>query len=98
MKIIIVQGNQTIYDIALQHYGDVDAAIMLLQDNPELAGFDAVLFAGQKLKIVQEPLNKDVVDYYVKNGITPATEVNNIADYNLTSGGDFGADFNGDYN
>ncbi len=80
-KIITVQFKQTIFDIALQYYGDDDAVSMLFEDNPNLPGYDTVLSAGQKLEVKQAPVNQLIVDYYLRNQIVPVTEVENIDDF-----------------
>lgn len=97
-KIIIVEDKQTIYDIAVQEYGHVDGAQLLLEDNPELQGYDAILFAGQLLKIIQEPINKEVVEQFAKEKYKPVSEVDNIEDFEIiSSDGDFDlSDFDGD--
>lgn len=90
MRVIIVEDKQTIYDIAIQEYGHVDGAQLLLEDNPELQGYDAILFAGQLLKIIQEPINKEIVEQFSKEKYKPVSEVDNLEDFELESdGGDF---------
>ncbi len=98
MKVITVYDEQTIYDIAIQEYGHVDGVDLLLQDNPELQGYDSIINAGQLLKIIQEPINKDIVDKYSKEHYKASGEVSDIADFELeSSGGDFDLnDFDGD--
>lgn len=49
MITIIVEGGQTLEDIALKYYGAVEGVIDLIADN-ELA-VDTLLYAGQKLLI-----------------------------------------------
>lgn len=98
MRVIIVEDKQTIYDIAIQEYGHVDGTQLLLEDNPELQGYDTILFAGQLLKVIQEPINKEIVEQFSKEKYKPVSEVENLEDFELTSnGGDFElSDF--DYN
>jgi hypothetical protein len=60
-KIIIVEEGQTIYDIALQHYGNFEAVALLLTDNN--LGFDAALPRGFELTIQNNAIpNPDQVD------------------------------------
>lgn len=40
MRQIITVKNQTIFDLALQAYGNVEAAFQILNDNPELKGMN----------------------------------------------------------
>jgi hypothetical protein len=40
MKQIITVSNQTIFDLALQAYGNMEAAFQILEDNPQLAGMN----------------------------------------------------------
>lgn len=92
-KVIIVEGGQTIYDIALQEYGSKDAVFDVLIDNPELDGFDTILQAGQLIKINQKPINPGLVEYFKELNIKPATEVDNLDDFVLIgSQGDFDMD------
>jgi hypothetical protein len=89
-KIIIVEDKQTIYDIAIQEYGHVDGVQLLLEDNEVLQGYDTILFAGQLLKIAQEPINKEVVEQFAKESYKPVSEVDDLEDFELdSSGGDF---------
>lgn len=73
-RIIVVQDRQSVWDIAISEYGSVEAAFMLLRDNPTLSGLDAELQAGQQLRISSAPVNADVVDFYRVNGHYPVTE------------------------
>ncbi|MEG1464809.1 MAG: hypothetical protein RSC11_07925 [Mucinivorans sp.] len=45
MKTITATANQTIYDVALQHYGTTEAVGELLLNNPELVNDPAALSA-----------------------------------------------------
>lgn len=68
-----VENNQTIWDIALRHYGSIDGAFKILQDNPAL-DLDVDLVQGTLVNINQAPLNKDVVNYLIEKGVNPATK------------------------
>lgn len=64
MKIITVQPRQTIFDIALQYYGDIEGVDFLLLDNPNLS-LNSSLEFGQFLKIRNEVKNKTVVKEFI---------------------------------
>lgn len=72
---IVVQEGQSLYDIALQHYGNAEAVIDLVRDNG-LQGVTQQLHAGQLLKINTDSTryNKAVVNYYRANNCLPATQ------------------------
>jgi hypothetical protein len=40
MRRILSVKNQTVFDIAVQEYGNVEAAFQILADNPHLAGMN----------------------------------------------------------
>ena len=72
MKKIKVLHNQTMFDIAIQHFGTVNAAydIALLND---LCVSD-VLPVSMELKIPDEDYGfSESVNYYLSNKITPAS-------------------------
>jgi hypothetical protein len=68
-----VENNQTIWDLALRHYGSIDGAFKILQDNPTL-DLDVDLVQGTLVNINQAPLNKDVINYLIEKGVNPATK------------------------
>jgi len=72
---IVVQEGQSLFDIALQHYGNAEAVIDLVRDNG-LQGITQQLQAGQLLLIntASERYNKAIVNYYRANGCLPATQ------------------------
>jgi len=72
---IVVQEGQSLFDIALQHYGNAEAVIDLVSDNG-LQGVTQQLQAGQVLKVntASERYNKAIVNYYRANGYLPATQ------------------------
>lgn len=70
MATIKVQNGQSIFDIALQHCGDVAAAFDIAVLNDIL--LTDALAAGQSLAI-PAVVNTDVVNYYKSRGIVPAT-------------------------
>jgi hypothetical protein len=73
MKKVKVLNNQTIWDIALQEYGDVTGVFQILTDNPSI-DLDTDLTEGTILYINGEPLNQDVVSYYKEKEIKPANK------------------------
>lgn len=64
MKIITVQPRQTIFDVALQYYGDVEGIGFLLLDNPTIS-LDDPLAYGQKLNIRNEVKNQTIVNEFL---------------------------------
>jgi hypothetical protein len=65
--------EQTIFDVALQHYGNIEGVRWLLQDNPTLLGEDGLFGFGVDYRIRQNVyLNKAVVVGYA--GYVPVTE------------------------
>lgn len=72
MRTINSQKNQTVFDISLQEYGHVEGVFKILAANAFLRP-DVSLDDGQLILIPDEPINQDIVDYYKKNNIRPAT-------------------------
>ena len=72
MQLIKVKEGQSVFDIALQTCGDVQAAVSIAHQNK--IGITDELQAGQELLIPTDaPVNVDVLSYYKKNNIEPAT-------------------------
>lgn len=46
MKTVTVKSNQTIYDIAVAHYGTCEAGVELIDTNPELMNDDRAKIAA----------------------------------------------------
>lgn len=65
------QIGQTLYDIALQLYGDHSAILWLCQDNA--IELDADVMPGMDLKIRNDYKNKSIANYYKDNNITVCT-------------------------
>lgn len=74
MKTVVVQNNQSIYDIAIQEYGTSEGIKQLIIDNPTVCNFSDDILPGTKLFINGEPFNPQIVDYLKTKGITPATQ------------------------
>lgn len=71
---VIALNNQSLFDIALQVYGDATGAFMLAKENG--LSITADLTPGQVLQYdPTNVINKQVVDYYRVNNIKPATAI-----------------------
>ena len=71
MKIVVVQENQTIYDIALQEYGSVEGIFQIMEDNE--VDLETNVTVDQEILIDQDQvIDQSVVDYYAKEGILVA--------------------------
>ncbi len=70
MRNIIIQERQTIFDIALQYCGDVEAAFQII-DITDIS-LTETLSACMELT-VPAVINQRIVDYYENNSISPAT-------------------------
>lgn len=69
---IKVQTGQTLFDVALEYYGNIEGVALIFNDNPNIS-FDSVS-EGDELNIRDdEPLDKPVVDYYKKRNYMPVT-------------------------
>lgn len=68
MKIYTAKINQTLYDIALQIYGDRSAITWLCKDND--LDLDTDLLPGTELKIRDSYRNKSIANYFQTNNIT----------------------------
>lgn len=61
----IVSEGQTLYDLALQLYGDVSAIIRIIEDNPAIVSIETDPIPGSEIIVSGEALmNADIVDYY----------------------------------
>lgn len=92
-KTIKVQINQSLYDVALQHYGTLEGLTHLVNDNQ--IDWDANLSPGQLL-IVRQPADSEakIVAYLKARNIEPATATIQPA---TNTPGDFNNDFNNDF-
>lgn len=85
MKTIVVKERQTLFDIALQHCGDANAAFEIAEEND--ISISGVLSAGTELD-VHEPTDataKRIVEYYAMNAISPATDDGSSNEINITT-------------
>jgi len=68
IKEIIIQRGQTMFDLAIMHYGDVEGLFLLMADN-SITSVNHNPQVGDKLKIKSAAINQSIVDYYTKNEI-----------------------------
>lgn len=75
MSRIKVQLGQTLFDVALQHYGSLEGIKDLMRKNPTVVtSFEVELEGGQGLE-VGEVIDQDVVDFLNERRSVPATGV-----------------------
>lgn len=72
MPIIKVKIDQTLMDIALQEYGDIDGVFWLVQDNTDLIGITDTLQEGQSLIIREEKIKPKMVEVLKSANIATA--------------------------
>ncbi len=63
MPVIKAKIKQTIADIALQEYGDIEGVYWLVEDNDQLIGITDTLHEGDELIIRDAVINQQMVDY-----------------------------------
>lgn|GEM_PF-1055726 len=74
MNKTIIANRQTIWDIALQRYGTIEGVFQILADNPNaIANLDAALAPGTVLRINDTAIDANILAYYQRNNIAPAT-------------------------
>jgi len=74
MRTVKVLPGQNLYDLAVEHYGHADGLKLLIQDNPTIiTSVDDKLAFNTELNIIQEPVNKDIVDYCIRTNMHPVT-------------------------
>ena len=69
---------QSLIDIALMYYGNIDAVFTILQNNPEL-NFDAPIVPGTKINVELDKTN-DFARYFDKNKIEISTGINEFSE------------------
>ncbi len=75
-KVITVLPGQSLWDIAVQEYGDASGAGQIIADNLGVVNFADQLSSGLRLKIDPDKvLNKDVVNILKERNIKPAHAV-----------------------
>lgn len=72
MRSIITHNEQTIWDVAEQHMGSVEAVFDILELNPNIRP-DEIIPTDTLVYVPDIPINQHVVDYYHFNKITPVT-------------------------
>jgi len=79
MKNHIVIENQSLLDIALMYFGNIDSVFDIINGNDFLYGFSELLKVGDKLNMPENSLieNKDIKQYFSKKQTQIAT-INNF--------------------
>ena len=77
--------NQSLFDIALQEYGDIEGLFFLMKANR--LSLHTTIKAGDVIKITERPINKWLVKYYKENGINPASYTDRTGNYILLENG-----------
>src|SRR6185312_3198498 len=85
MPFITTKYNQSIWDLAMQEYGDSAGVEYLITDNPNTINFNDSIPVGTKILISKPPINKAIVDYLKANGTIMATAVD-VRNWILASG------------
>lgn len=96
-RTVIAQPGQCLEDIALQEYGSIDAAGIIVFANEDVFtdGFSTDLEPGVELRLPGEPLDKAMYDTMRALRVVPATVVEgDIED----ATGDFNDSFNDSFN
>lgn len=62
MTSYIIKPDQSLFDIAVEVYGDVSGVVWLLQDNPNIPGATGPIYAGEPLAIRAEMMNSRMAD------------------------------------
>lgn len=70
---VTVIHNQNLLDITIQELGSIEALFELAMDNDIAITED--LKAGDQITVLQAPVDLDIVTYYKKNNLKPATTV-----------------------
>ncbi len=75
MKTIQTKPQQSVEDVALEHYGAVAGVEYLLQDNPLIfdSGFNTYLPTGTELKLRDELINERMYLQMQRKNIKPAS-------------------------
>ncbi len=72
MKVYQSTEQQTIFDIALQHYGNIEGIFLLLEDNENTIQSDGTLKFNRTWVVRQQAINQNIVNQFKLN--TPSTE------------------------
>ncbi len=72
MNNLTTYADQSVFDIALQAYGSVEGVFDILKANAGLQ-LDSHIAPGTILQLPGDVVKQEIVDYYKKNNIKPAT-------------------------
>lgn len=75
----IVSEGQSLEDVSITNYGDLEGVFLLLMDNPGLT-LDSTLTAGQELRIVSTPISLYTAAYFEARGYRVNTGQSAIQD------------------
>lgn len=78
----VVENNQSIIDVALMHYGNIDAVFELLKQNNLNIEPINVGSIVELIDVDLKNINKDIVDYISKNNLIFATYSNEMQGVN----------------
>lgn len=67
-KSIIVKNGQTLFDLALQLYGDVSKVYDIINLNPSIENINTTNLEGQT--IIYEDVKNETTGYYVDNSVS----------------------------
>lgn len=69
----VVSDRQSVFDVALQYFGDVSASV-IVAERLNVAVTDKLIVGATFEYNESEVVNKQVVNYYSQNNITPTTD------------------------
>jgi len=85
MKVKVLH-NQSLFDIAIQHTGDVMNAFEIAKENS--LSITSYVVPGYELTVPNGvAFNREIHNYYTSKGVKPATDVFVMADTPETQGG-----------
>lgn len=64
-------AEQTIFDVALQHFGDIEGLAFILEDNPTIINADGLFDLSKPISIRDEIINLRVIESF--KGYVPVT-------------------------
>lgn len=89
-KVVTIKEGQTLFDLALQYYGDVSKVYDLIQLNDNIENITSNNLEG--LSIIYEETQNEVTEYFNTNSITIATRYPEF-----TTGESFDDSFDGSF-
>ena len=92
LKLIKINPNQTLFDVAIQVYGHVEGITWLLADNPDVLVTDTPM----QVQIRPEQIKKEIVAYLDKNTFGLSTAV--LESFTLQQHNEFTSEFNIEFN